>query len=98
MTKFKTITYKRILNLGNYESKHLEATIEIPEGITALGAEVACSELMDFVESKIREDHFKSMNEEITKIESHIKHLRKTRKIVESLTESDNNPGEGGDF
>ena len=29
--KFKTITYKRIKNLGNYESEHLEATAEVAE-------------------------------------------------------------------
>lgn len=29
--KYKTITYQRVKNLGNYESKRLELTVELDE-------------------------------------------------------------------
>lgn len=29
--QYKTITYKRVKNLGNYQSEHLEMTIELDE-------------------------------------------------------------------
>ncbi|MCC5620957.1 hypothetical protein [Nostoc sp. CHAB 5715] len=49
--KVKTITYKRIFNLGNYESIHLEWTAEINDEDPL----IAASELMQFVETKVRE-------------------------------------------
>ena len=49
----KTIAYKRILNIGNYESKHLEITYELGEGEEP-GLQI--STVMEIVERKIRED------------------------------------------
>ena len=43
----KTITYKRIINLGNYESKHLELTYEVGEHDDAM---IKISELMEATE------------------------------------------------
>ncbi|MBK1990871.1 hypothetical protein A0J48_025910, partial [Sphaerospermopsis aphanizomenoides BCCUSP55] len=62
--KIKTFTYKRILNLGNYESKHLEATIEV-ETYLLDSAEEECSALMEMVERKIREDCATKIKDEI---------------------------------
>lgn len=58
----KTITYKRILNLGNYESKHLEMTYEVGQDEDPL---IEASDLMELVECKIREDQSQSIREEI---------------------------------
>lgn len=58
----KTITYKRILNLGNYESKHLELAYELDEFEEP---EAEISRLMEVVERKIREDQAQPIREEI---------------------------------
>lgn len=50
--KVKTITYKRIFNLGNYESKHLEETAEIDDHDDP---DKAATELITIVERKVRE-------------------------------------------
>jgi hypothetical protein len=74
--RIKTITYRRVLNLGNYESKHLEMTAEIPEGDDV---EAATSSLMELVERKIREDAettirqtIRELKKELLKIEEEI--------------------------
>jgi hypothetical protein len=58
----KTIVCKRILNLGNYESKHLEITYELGEGEEP-GLQI--SAVMEMVERKIREDKTIQIVEEI---------------------------------
>jgi hypothetical protein len=58
----KTIAYKRILNIGNYESKHLEITYELGEGEEP-GLQI--STVMEMVERKIREDQAIPIVEEI---------------------------------
>ncbi|WP_016951234.1 hypothetical protein [Anabaena sp. PCC 7108] len=72
--KVKTISYKRILNLGNYESKHLEMSIEV-DGCLEL-AEEECSVLMETVERKIREDQSVAIREEIMSLRSMLRSLK----------------------
>ncbi|MEH1992351.1 hypothetical protein [Nostoc sp.] len=50
--RIKTISYKRVINLGNYENKHLELFAEIEDGEDV---EVAISSLAELVERKARE-------------------------------------------
>ncbi|MEH1788497.1 MAG: hypothetical protein V7L23_23675 [Nostoc sp.] len=50
--KIKTISYKRVINLGNYENKHLELFAEVEEGEDV---EAAISSLGELVERKARE-------------------------------------------
>ena len=112
MMKIKTITYKRIFNVGNYESKHLEMTAEIDGPL--FFAEDECTTLMQSVERKIREDAaFKIVDEiktartelhEVNKeIESGKRLLAEIGKELKPDTEPDNIPfdsevNEGGDF
>ncbi|MDJ0800187.1 MAG: hypothetical protein QNJ51_25835 [Calothrix sp. MO_167.B12] len=72
--KERIITYKRILNLGNYESKHLEISksIDADEDL-----EVAVSRLMEFVERKIREDSEQQITTEIRDAKKLLKRLNK---------------------
>jgi chromosome segregation ATPase len=69
----KTITYKRILNLGNYESKHLEMTYEIGENEDPF---IEASDLMEVVESKIRKDQAQSYREEIESLLHELRTLK----------------------
>ncbi|MEH2050909.1 hypothetical protein [Nostoc sp.] len=50
--KIKTISYHRVINLGNYESKRLELFAEVEEGEDP---EAAISSLAELVERKARE-------------------------------------------
>jgi hypothetical protein len=67
--KIKTITYQRVLNLGNYESKRLEMTAEIPEGDDV---ESATSSLMELVERKIREDSEQEIRRTIRELKNQL--------------------------
>lgn len=51
--KIKTISYKRVINLGNYENKHLELFAEVEE---SEDVETAISSLAELVERKAREN------------------------------------------
>lgn len=50
--QIKSISYHRVINLGNYESKRLELFAEVQEGEDA---EAAISSLAELVERKARE-------------------------------------------
>ena len=51
--KIKTISYKRVINLGNYETKHLELFAEVAE---SEDVETAISSLAELVERRAREN------------------------------------------
>lgn len=51
--KIKTISYKRVINLGNYETKHLELFAEVEE---SEDIETAISSLAELVERRAREN------------------------------------------
>ena len=70
----KNITYQRVLNLGNYESKRLELSAEVLEGDDV---EESISRVMEMVERKIREDAS-------TKIEEEIRQLKKERRELQT--------------
>jgi vacuolar-type H+-ATPase subunit I/STV1 len=69
----KTISYKRVLNLGNYENKHLELFGEVLEGEDD---EEAISRLMEKVERKIREPRETEIVAVIKNLEETASHLR----------------------
>ncbi|OUL28796.1 hypothetical protein [Nostoc sp. 106C] len=65
--QLKSISYKRVLNLGNYENKHLELFAEV-----ALGEDenAAILELMELVERNIRSQIGKQFQKEILDLEA----------------------------
>ncbi|TAE58835.1 MAG: hypothetical protein EAZ76_10830 [Nostocales cyanobacterium] len=75
----KTATYQRVKNLGNYESKRLEITIEIDQPLSFADSEVFA--LMEFVEQKIMEDHESSLRERIKELK------QEKQKLEESIKE-----------
>ena len=101
----KTITYQRVLNLGNYESKRLELSAEVLEGDDP---DEKISRLMEKVERKIREDAAIEINKEMSILESNRTRLisevyalnvelKKLGKIKDESGESDNVPFESGE-
>lgn len=82
----KTITYQRVLNLGNYESKRLEMTAEIEAHLEF--AEDECTVLMEFVERKIREDAALKIALEIDAARTKLRGIQREIALI----------NEGGDF
>ncbi|MHC5821354.1 MAG: hypothetical protein ACYT04_37145 [Nostoc sp.] len=80
----KTITYQRVLNLGNYESKRLELSEEVFEGDDA---EESISRVMEMVERKIREDTSTKIDEEIRQQRKDLRDLKKEYEAVKSSLE-----------
>ncbi len=74
ITNNRVITYKRILNLGNYEAKHLEVS-EIFDADDDL--EEGISRLMELVERKIREELEEGIKAEIKDAKKSLKELKK---------------------
>lgn len=77
----KTITYQRVLNLGNYESKRLEMTAEISEHEDA---EYEISVLMEMVERKVREDAKKAIEQEIRQLRNELRELQEQVRTAKS--------------
>ncbi|WP_414572707.1 hypothetical protein [Nostoc sp. CCY 9925] len=69
----KTITFKRVLNIGNFENKHLELSAQIGDGEDD---EEAISLLMEKVERKLREPREKEIVNQIQTLESRANSLR----------------------
>lgn len=84
--QFKTISYKRILNLGNYESKHLELSADIHEG-DDLDAET--SRLMEVVERKIREDVTQKIELEIQELRRELREMKKEQRAAKSVLKAE---------
>ena len=78
---FKNITYQRVLNLGNYESKRLELSEEVFEGDDV---EESISRVMEMVERKIREDASTKIEQEIRQLQKELRELRKEYEAVKS--------------
>lgn len=103
--KIKTITYKRIYNLGNYESKHLEECDEVFEGEDI---EEAISRLMERVERKIREPAHREFEEQIRQLKEELRGLKEqiseAKAELSTLSQKaeeadpDNIPFEAGDM
>ncbi|MCC5627928.1 hypothetical protein [Nostoc sphaeroides] len=68
----KNITYQRVLNLGNYESKRLELSEEVFEGDDV---EESISRVMEMVERKIREDAAIKFEQEIRQRKKELREL-----------------------
>lgn len=79
--QIKTITYQRVLNLGNYESKRLEMSAEIHE---TDNIEAETSHLMEMVESKIREDVTKEIESKIRELKNKLRELKNEYSTLES--------------
>jgi hypothetical protein len=89
----KTIAYKRILNIGNYESKHLEITYELGEGEEP-GLQI--STVMEMVERKIREDQAIPIVEEIAALHHELRQLKtEHRELLEKMTDDVSSNEEG---
>jgi hypothetical protein len=89
----KTIAYKRILNIGNYESKHLEITYELGEGEEP-GLQI--STVMEMVERKIREDQAIPIVEEIAALRHELRQLEtEHRELLEKMTDDVSSNEEG---
>ncbi|MBE9210420.1 hypothetical protein IQ244_28735 [Nostoc sp. LEGE 06077] len=89
--QIKTITYQRVLSLGNYESKRLEMTAEV-EPFDNLDA--ATETLMKIVERKIREEkevdivaRIKTLEEKASNLRQEISYLEE--KLSELKNEQD---------
>jgi hypothetical protein len=83
----KTITYQRVINLGNYESKRLEMTADISEGEDS---EYEASVLMEMVERKVREEAQKFVEAEITALKKELRELKQQVSAAKS-PEPENN-------
>ncbi|MHC5849123.1 hypothetical protein [Nostoc sp.] len=81
----KNITYQRVINLGNYESKRLELTAEVLEGE---GEEEAISRLMEMVERKVREDAHSLVEEEFRYLKRALRELKEEYETVKSSLEA----------
>ena len=81
----KNITYQRVLNLGNYESKRLELSAEVLEGE---GEEEAISRLMEMVERKVREDAHSLVEEEFRYLKRALRELKEEYETVKSSLEA----------
>ncbi|MEH1807548.1 hypothetical protein [Nostoc sp.] len=69
----KNITYQRVINLGNYESKRLELSAEVLEGDDA---EEEIARVMEMVERKIREDAAIKFEQEIRQLKKILRELQ----------------------
>ncbi|MDZ8052961.1 MAG: hypothetical protein RMX68_005805 [Aulosira sp. ZfuVER01] len=65
--QLKSISYKRVLNLGNYENKHLELFGEVAQGDDE---DEAILHLMELVERNIRSQIGKQFQKEILDLEA----------------------------
>lgn len=81
----KNITYQRVLNLGNYESKRLELSEEVFEGEDP---EESISRLMEMVERKIREDAATKFEQEIRQLKKELRQLQTEYEAVKSSLET----------
>lgn len=79
--EIKTITYQRVLNLGNYESKRLEMTAEMSPG-DDLDFETGV--LMEMVERKLREDASQKIEQEIRQLKQELRELQQQITTVKS--------------
>ena len=53
--KVKELSYKRLINLGNYENETIELTVELQEGETAKDTIVAMKQFCDDFVSKTKD-------------------------------------------
>lgn len=76
----KNISYQRVLNLGDYNSKRLELFSEVLEGEDP---EEAISGLMETVERKIREETYQKIESEISQLKKELHELKREYRTVE---------------
>jgi predicted nucleic acid-binding Zn-ribbon protein len=77
--QIKTISYQRVVNLGNYESKRLELFAEVQEGEDE---EDAIATLMEKVERKVSE--YSDLVNESKELQRGIRNLRQELAQLES--------------
>ncbi|MEH2270101.1 MAG: hypothetical protein V7K68_16945 [Nostoc sp.] len=97
--QIKSISYHRVINLGNYESKRLELFAEVQEGEDP---ETAISSLAELVERKARESFelifdIKELKRERRELSKEVEQLKAEKdKLTGVKPEPDNIPFEGG--
>ena len=84
----RTITYRRVINLGDYESKALELTYEIEEYDDQM---TKISEVMEAVEWKLREDQTKPVTEEIASLRHELRKLKTEHRELLNQINGDTN-------
>jgi hypothetical protein len=98
--KIKTINCKRVLSLGNYESRHLEMFADISEGEDP---DVEASKLIEKVERKIMERvdleiEATDLKEQITDLKNELARLEKEKAILTGAEpDPDNIPFDQGE-
>ncbi|MBD2388819.1 hypothetical protein [Cylindrospermum sp. FACHB-282] len=85
MSQIKLITYQRVLNLGNYESKRLELQAEVMEGEDP---EEAVYRLMEQVERQIREPQEDQIIKNIRQLQKEVKQLQSEKNLLEQTCKS----------
>lgn len=97
----KTISYERVLNLGNYENKKLALFAEVQD---AGNLEAEISELMEITERKIREQadlevEAKDLRREIRQLQKELEQLKaeKDKLTGEEEPDPDQIPFDGGE-
>lgn len=79
------ITYQRVLNLGDYNSKRLELSEEVLEGDDE---EEAISRVMEKVERKIREDVSTKIEQEIRQLKKELRELQTEYDMLKNQKEN----------
>ncbi|MBN3897355.1 MAG: hypothetical protein HWQ41_19365 [Nostoc sp. NOS(2021)] len=98
--KIKTITCKRVLNLRNYESRHVEMFAEILEGEDP---DIEASRLIEKVERKAMEHveleiEATDLKEEIADLKNELARLEKQKAaLTEKETDPDDIPFKSGE-
>jgi hypothetical protein len=92
--QIKSITYQRVFNLGNYETKRLELTAELSE-LDDVEAKIGC--LTELVERKIRQDSYKQLEEEIGRLQEELRELKQRATVTPSQEEDPDIPFDSKD-
>ena len=92
--KIKTISYHRVVNLGNYESKRLELFAEVQEGEDP---EAAISSLAELVERKAKESFelifdIKELKRERRELSLEVERLKAEKDKLTGVTGEEPNP------
>ncbi|BAY16901.1 hypothetical protein NIES21_27350 [Anabaenopsis circularis NIES-21] len=85
--EIKSITYERVLSLGNYENKKLSLFAEVEEGDDV---EESISRVMETVERKIREEICDQYEANIRRLKQELRELQQQVTAAKSPQPEDN--------
>jgi uncharacterized sporulation protein YeaH/YhbH (DUF444 family) len=81
--EIKTISYERVLNLGNYENKKLALFAEVSEGDDV---DESISRVMETVERKIREEAHAQAEADLRQLKQELRQLKQEYESYKSET------------